>query len=251
MEQTLARLDRASSSEDSILSCPKRNLDLAKVEPGRIRGVVTAPDCAEPATYSLSLEQSFGSRIVEQRDATFPCGSPFTIPNLSPVSRNGRLVELRLDLPEEDADIFRLGTVGRQGEDFLQLPAKMRAHRRFPEATDLGFLEFALVRRQSVALKTIILRRQLHPEYYSIVWFANTCAKPRASIAISRLSGRCLAINLPHLSLKLPTQAFVPSPNSHAKACPGQEMNSRKLNHVRDQCVLHQRFQAEGRPICA
>jgi hypothetical protein len=38
---------------------------------------------------------------------------------------------------------------------------------------------------------------------------------------------------LPLLCLKLPTQAFVPSPNSHAKACPGQEMNSRKLNHVR------------------
>jgi hypothetical protein len=63
-----------------------------------------------------------------------------------------------LDLPQEDADIFRLGTVARQGEDFLQLPAKMRAHRRFPEEPDLGFLKFAFVRRQSVALKMTILR---------------------------------------------------------------------------------------------
>src|ERR1700730_2140055 len=88
-----------------------------------------------------------------------------SIPNLSLVSRNGRLVELCLDLPQEDADIFRLGTVARQGEDFLQLAAKMRAHRRFPEGPDIGFLEFALVRRQSAAVKTILLQCQFHPEY--------------------------------------------------------------------------------------
>ena len=92
-----------------------------------------------------------------------------SIANFSTVSRKGRLVELCLDRPEEDADIFRLGTVGRQGEDFLQLPAKMRAHRRFPEGPDLGFLEFALLRRQSVALKMVILLREFHPETRSIV----------------------------------------------------------------------------------
>jgi hypothetical protein len=81
-----------------------------------------------------------------------------------------------LDFPEEDADILRLGTFGRQGEDYLQLPAKMCAPRCFPEWPDLGFLEFALVCRQSVALKTIILLRQFHPEYCSIAWFANICA---------------------------------------------------------------------------
>ncbi|MGH6846845.1 MAG: hypothetical protein ACREC0_05245 [Methylocella sp.] len=70
-----------------------------------------------------------------------------------------------MDLPQEDADIFRLGTAGRQGEDFLQLPAKMRTHHRFPEVPDLDFLESALVRRQSVALKTIIPLHQFHPGY--------------------------------------------------------------------------------------
>src|SRR3984893_12172937 len=172
-----------------------------------------------------------------------------SIANFSTVSRKGRLVELCLDRPEEDADIFRIGTVGRQGEDFLQLPAKMRTHRRFPEGPDLWFVEFALVRRQSVALIIIILRHQFHPEYRLIVWFANTCAKLRAPAATSRLAGRRLAIYLPLLCLKLPTQTLVPSPNSHAKACPGQEMNSRKLNHVRGPCAVQQRFQAEGRPI--
>lgn len=170
-----------------------------------------------------------------------------SIPNLSPVSRDGRLVEFCMDLPQEDADIFRLGRVRRQGEDFLQLPAKLRARRRFPEGTDLGVFEFALVRRQSVTLKTIVLRRQFHPqfhpEYRLIVWVANTYETPRA-IAIAPLSGRCIANYLPLLRLELPTQAFVPSPNSHAKACPGQEMNSRKLNHARGR-VGQQRFQAE------
>jgi hypothetical protein len=173
-----------------------------------------------------------------------------SIPSLSLVSRNGRLVELCLDLPQEDADIFRLG-IARQGEDFLQLPAKMRTHRRSPEGPDLGFLEFALVRRQSVALKTIILRRQFHSEYRSIVRIANTRAKPRAPIAISRLGGGRIAIYLALLRLKLPTHAFVPSPKSHAKACPRQEMNSRKRNHVRGPCLVQQRFQAERRPIWA
>jgi hypothetical protein len=91
------------------------------------------------------------------------CRVHSSIPNLSPVFRNEQLVELCLDLPYEDADSFRLGIIGRQGEDFLQLPAKMRAHLRFPEGPDLGFLEFALVRRQTVALKTTILRHYFHP----------------------------------------------------------------------------------------
>ena len=46
---------------------------------------------------------------------------PTSIPNLSPASRYGRLVELCLDLPQQDADSFRLGTIGGQGEDLLQL----------------------------------------------------------------------------------------------------------------------------------
>src|ERR1700730_4689227 len=105
-----------------------------------------------------------------------------SIANFSTVSRKGRLVELCLDRPEEHADIFRLGTVGRQGEDFLQLPAKMRAHRRLPEGPDQRILEFALVRRHSAALKPTLLRHYFHPEYRLTVWFANTCAKPRAPI---------------------------------------------------------------------
>jgi hypothetical protein len=119
-----------------------------------------------------------------------------SIPNLSLVSRNRRVVELCFYLPQEDADIIWLGTVARQGENFLQLPAKMRTHRRFPEGPDLGFLEFALVRRRSVGLKTTILQRQSHSEYRSIVWIANTRAKPRVPIAISRLAGGRLAIYL-------------------------------------------------------
>ena len=93
------------------------------------------------------------------------------VERISPVSRNRRLVELCLDRPQEDADIFRLGTVARQGEDFLQLPAKMRTHHRAPDGPDLWFVEFALVWRQSVALITI---GQFHPQYRLIVWFANT-----------------------------------------------------------------------------
>jgi hypothetical protein len=69
-----------------------------------------------------------------------------------------------------------------------------------------------------------------------------------APIAISRLAGRYFAIYLPPLRLELPTQAFVPSPKA-AKACPGQELNSRKRNHARGPCVVHQRVQAERWPI--
>ena len=58
---------------------------------------------------------------------------------------------------------------------------------------------------------------------------ATTRAKPRLKIAILRLSRRGFAIFWPLLRLKRPTQAFVPSPLSHAKACPRLEMNSRKL----------------------
>ena len=56
----------------------------------------------------------------------------------------------------------------------------MRAQRRFSEVPELGFLEFALVRRQCAALKTIILLRQIHRDYRLIVWFANTRATPSA-----------------------------------------------------------------------
>src|SRR5580704_1737914 len=58
----------------------------------------------------------------------------------------------------------------------------MRAHRRLPEGPDQRILEFALVRRHSAALKTTLLRHYFHPEYRLTVWFANTCAKPRAPI---------------------------------------------------------------------
>jgi hypothetical protein len=173
------------------------------------------------------------------------------MPNLSTDSGNGRLVELRPDLLQEDADIFRFGTVRRQGEDFLQLPAKKRTRRRFPVGPDLESLEFALVRGQGAALITIILRRQFHSIYRLSVWFADTRANSRASFAISRLAGRCSAIFLPLLSPKLPTQAFVPLQKSHANACPGREVNSRKLNHARSPCGVQQRLQSERRPIWA
>ncbi|MGH6840269.1 MAG: hypothetical protein ACREDT_16075, partial [Methylocella sp.] len=98
-----------------------------------------------------------------------PISPRASIPDLSPVSRDGRVVELCIYRPQEDADIIRLGTAGRQGEDFLQLPAKLRIHRRFPERPNFGFLESALVRRQGAALKAIILRSQIHPGYSLIV----------------------------------------------------------------------------------
>jgi hypothetical protein len=129
-----------------------------------------------------------------------------SISDLSPISRKMWLVELCSDLVQQDADIFRLGTDGRQGENFLQFPAKMRAHRRFPKRPDLGFFELALFRRQGAAVKTKILRHQFH-----LVWFANTGAKApplrfRAVQAVPRY--------LPLLRLKLPTQDFVPTPHA-------------------------------------
>src|ERR1700732_485930 len=114
-------------------------------------------------TPPLEILTAWATVSLPPADSVHACNA--SIPSLSLVSRNGRIVELCLDLPQEDADILRLGTVAWQGEDFLQLPAKMRAHRRFPQEPDLGFLEFALGRRQSVALKTITLRRQFHSEY--------------------------------------------------------------------------------------
>src|ERR1700720_3905242 len=88
-----------------------------------------------------------------------------SISDLSPVSGKMWPVELCSDFVQQDADIFRLGTGGRQGEDCLQFPAKMRAQLRFPEEPDLGFFEFALVRRQGPAVKTILLQCQFHPKY--------------------------------------------------------------------------------------
>jgi hypothetical protein len=109
-----------------------------------------------------------------------------SISDLSPVSRKMWPVELCSDLVQQDADTFRLGTGGRQGENFLQLPAKMRSRHRFPKGSDLGFFEFALVRRQGPTVKTILLRRQFHPEYR----FVREHGCESVPFAISRRAGR-------------------------------------------------------------
>jgi hypothetical protein len=173
-----------------------------------------------------------------------------SIPNLSLVSRNGRIVELCLDLPQEDADIFRLGIVARQGEDFLQLPAKMRAHRRLPEGPDFGFLEFAVARRQSVALKTIILRRQFHSNTARLFGSrtrAQNLALPSRFRGLA--GGRIVGPLAPKTSNASFCSIHHATPRARAKACPRQEMNSRKRNQVRGPCAVQQRFQAERRPI--
>ena len=122
---------------------------------------------------------------------------------------------------------------GRQGEDFLQLPAKMRTRRRFPEGPDLEFLELALVRGQGAALKTIILQHQFHPIYRLIVWFTNTRAKTRASPRDFAACGPPPRHLFAPFKPKTCDASFCSVAKSHAKACPGQETNSRKLYHVR------------------
>ena len=125
-----------------------------------------------------------------------------SISGLSPVSRKRCPVELCSDLVQQDADIFRLGTGGRQGENFLQLSAKMRARHRFTKGSDLGFFEFALALRHDAAVKTILLRRQFHPSTALIVWLTNTCAKRRAHdfAAFRPLTRRLLAPFTPKTS---------------------------------------------------
>ncbi len=162
-----------------------------------------------------------------------------SISDLSPVSRKMWVVELCSDLVQEDADIFRLGPVGRQGENLLQLPAKMRAHPRFPKGSDLGFFEFALVRRQGAASKTTILRHQFHPEY-PLDCLVREHGCESAPIAISRRGGRASPF-MPLLRLKLPTQAFVPYTTRRPRAG--------GANGCLSPARAYAQLQAERRPI--
>jgi hypothetical protein len=60
------------------------NLDLRQVEAGRIRGNLAHEGCSEGQDYLLSIQQRFGSRVMDKREQDFGCNQPFTIPNLSP-----------------------------------------------------------------------------------------------------------------------------------------------------------------------
>ncbi len=59
-------------------------VNLAKIPPGLIHGDVVGMDCAKASSYELTVQQRFGSRGIEERATSVPCGSGFTVPDLSP-----------------------------------------------------------------------------------------------------------------------------------------------------------------------